>query len=538
MRCDAPSLDEIQDEAIAGIAREREQGRSSTLMVMPTGTGKTTTVLKYVKSQIEQNGRSLVVAHTRKLVDQWSKTARRLGIPCEVEMESSRGIQNMLRPNWYQQAPRLCIASLDTYQGARLAACPRDFFGTVIFDEAHRSLTDKWRRVREHHERAFLVGSTATAFRNDRRSLGLLYDSVAYEYALPDAILAGHLVPLREIRCKTDVDLRDLRVDKETLDFRKGDLEDRISRSIDPLCNAVRQEFERLGITYGVVFTPDVASAHAFADGLQAIGISARSVSCKQNDTDLVLAQFEARQFRVLVNCSMLVEGYDAPWIEAVVIARPTKSPGFFSQMCGRVCRLNEGKQFGYIIHPAWIGAEHDLVTTVDLFVPAGMRLGDVAAAKERMESGAETDPMAAVEDAEAKRASREEAERQAARRKLKVHVREHALYYGRIVRDPVGLSRGRLRELEQASHEPALPIQMAMLREYGVPDQNLAGLTRYRARLELALLAQREKDGLATAGQVERLVGLGYERERALEMSIGKAKSVLDASWKRAAAF
>ncbi len=71
---------------------------------------------------------------------------------------------------------------------ARLERFPRDYFGTIIIDEAHHAITDGYRRILDYFSGAKVLGVTATPDRGDMRNLGEVFDSLAFEYKLTDAI--------------------------------------------------------------------------------------------------------------------------------------------------------------------------------------------------------------------------------------------------------------------------------------------------------------------------------------------------------------
>ncbi|TFD25168.1 DEAD/DEAH box helicase [Cryobacterium lyxosi] len=97
-----------------------------------------------------------------------------------------------------------------------------------------------------------------------------------------------------------------------------------------------------------LVFTSSVFSAQVLAALLQAQGISAASVSGKtrRQERRRVIQEFKDGKIRVLANCDVLTQGFDAPGVRALYIARPTLSPNAYIQMVGRGLRgpLNGGE--------------------------------------------------------------------------------------------------------------------------------------------------------------------------------------------------
>lgn len=116
-----------------------------------------------------------------------------------------------------------------------------------------------------------------------------------------------------------------------------------------------------------LVFTPSVLSAQVLAASLRYRGVEAAAVSGqtgRQERRD-VIKRFKAGDIRVLANCDLLAQGFDAPGVRALYIARPTFSPSAYIQMAGRGLRGKEngGKEECLIVDVAdnW-GAMNDFL--------------------------------------------------------------------------------------------------------------------------------------------------------------------------------
>lgn len=97
-----------------------------------------------------------------------------------------------------------------------------------------------------------------------------------------------------------------------------------------------------------LVFTPNVLSAQVLAATLRYRQVAAEAVSGqtgRQARRD-VIEKFKKGEIRVLANCDLLIQGFDAPGVRALYIARPTFSPSAYIQMAGRGLRgpANGGK--------------------------------------------------------------------------------------------------------------------------------------------------------------------------------------------------
>ncbi|MDH6182432.1 superfamily II DNA or RNA helicase [Microbacteriaceae bacterium SG_E_30_P1] len=106
-----------------------------------------------------------------------------------------------------------------------------------------------------------------------------------------------------------------------------------------------------------LVFTPNVLSAQVLAATLRFREVKAASVSGqtgRQERRD-VIERFKRGEIQVLANCDLLTQGFDAPGVSALYIARPTFSPNAYIQMAGRGLRgpKNGGKDECLIVDMA-----------------------------------------------------------------------------------------------------------------------------------------------------------------------------------------
>ena len=178
-----------QQAAREAIHAEWNDGRRRTLLVLPTGTGKTIVFAAVTEDQVRSGSRVLVLAHRGELLEQAAdKIKRSTGLASAVEKAEQTCLDSWCR---------VVVGSVQSRQRpARLEQFPADYFGTIIIDEAHHAITDGYQRVLEHFPEANVLGVTATPDRGDMRNLGEVFDSLAYEYKLTQAIREGYLCPI------------------------------------------------------------------------------------------------------------------------------------------------------------------------------------------------------------------------------------------------------------------------------------------------------------------------------------------------------
>ncbi|MEI6789327.1 MAG: DEAD/DEAH box helicase family protein, partial [bacterium] len=191
-------LRSYQDEAVRRIESEWQTSRS-TLLVLPTGAGKTVTFAEIIRRAFPR--RALVLAHRKELVYQArDKIATMTGWRVDVEMGDSRADMGCMFGG-----PRVVVSTIQTQSsggdgGGRMTRFDPRLFGVVVVDEGHHSTSPQWRRVLEWYTAGNpdirVLGVTATPDRADEESLGQVYNTVAFDYEIADAINDGWLLPV------------------------------------------------------------------------------------------------------------------------------------------------------------------------------------------------------------------------------------------------------------------------------------------------------------------------------------------------------
>lgn len=501
-----------QEDAINAI-RERFLAKDRrTLLVMPTGTGKTATFGHVARAANEKGNKVLVIAHRNELISQAVNTLDRIGIEAGVEKAESQA-RAMFDPD-------TVVASVQTMQRKRLESWAPDHFSLIIIDEAHHATATTYQRVLTHFNRARVLGVTATADRADDDNLGRVFESVAYELSLWDAMTAPppgpYLCKLRVVQCDVQIDLRDIRTTGG--DFNQADLEERIRPLIDELANAIRQE---IGERKTLLFTPDVGSAQAMASALRSLGLAADWIAGDSRDRDAKLESFDEGLTQVLCNCALLTEGFDQPDVSAIVLCRPTKSRPLYAQMVGRGTRLAKDKADCLIIDFDYLTSKHDLVRPVELFDTNGTSPDDLDAAQEILKNNPKADLLEAIEQ------GRQVAQE---RRKIEIRARLRKVDYKRLVFDPavtcdiLGIP---YRPSVDAVHIKATPKQVDILTKFGFHDAR--NMSRRRASELIGACFVRKDAKLASYKQVKAMIRWGVDPEIARTMPFLDASKTLD---------
>ena len=488
------SLRPYQTKAKQCITAQWAAGRNRTLLVLPTGTGKTIVFASLAADQVRAGDRVLILAHRGELLEQAAdKLQRSTGLVSAVEKAESTCLDS-----WY----RVVVGSVQTLQRpARLERFPRDYFGTIIIDEAHHAITDGYRRILEHFSAAKVLGVTATPDRGDMRNLGEVFDSLAFEYKLTDAIKDGYL-------CRIMAQTVPLRLDISAValsggDYAVGDL----GTALDPYLEQIAAEMaRRCKSRKTVVFLPLIKTSQKFRDLLNTYGFRAAEVNGQSDDRRQVLADFDAGKYNVLCNSMLLTEGWDCPSVDCVVVLRPTKVRSLYSQMVGRGTRLSPGKTDLLLLDFLWMTDKHELCRPADLVCE------DRTVARQMTEHLAETGCPEDIEEAAAQAGEDVVAQREEA---LAKQLAEQRRKKAKLV-DPLQYEMSIQAE-DLSGYVPAFgweagppsEQQTAALEKLGIlPD---AVESAGKAALLLDRLHKRQTEGLTTPKQIRLLERYGF---------------------------
>ena len=486
-----------QEEAKAAVLNEWDSGISKTLLVLPTGCGKTVVFAKIAEECVMRGKRVLILAHRGELLEQAAdKIKKATGLVCSTEKaeESCLG-------SWY----RITVGSVQTLmRQKRLDMFSCDHFGTIIIDEAHHCITDSYQNVIKHFPDADVLGVTATPDRGDMKNLGQFFESLAYEYTLPRAIKEKYLSPIKAVTIPLKLDLTG--VGTQAGDFKAAD----IDSALDPYLYKIADEM----LNYckdrkTVVFLPLVKTSQKFCAILNEKGFSAAEVNGNSPDRAEILADYESGRYNVLCNSMLLTEGWDCPSVDCVIVLRPTKVRSLYCQMVGRGTRLAPGKEYLLLLDFLWHTSRHELCR------PACLICSDEQTAEKMTEILSENTgcPMD-IEEAETAASEDVVREREEALAKKLEEMKKRK----RDLVDPLQYEMS-INAADLANYVPAFGWECAppsdkqkeALTKMGIfPDEiENAG----KAKLILDRLQKRRAEGLTTPKQIRRLEKFGFRK-------------------------
>lgn len=482
-----------QREAVDAILGAWAGGVGRTLLVLPTGLGKTVCFAKVAEHRVREGDRVLVLAHRGELLEQAAdKIFAATGLRCSTEKaeQSSAGA-------W----ERITVGSVQTMmQDRRLERFTPDHFGTIIVDEAHHAVSESYQKVLSHFPDAKVLGVTATPDRGDLRNLGTYFETIAYSYSLPQAIREGYLCRMQAQTIPLKIDMSSVGIAQR--DFKTAD----IGSALEPYLAQIAAEMARYCKgRKTVVFLPLIHTSQHFCKLLREQGFRAAEVNGGSADRAETLTAFAVGEYDVLCNSMLLTEGWDCPSVDCIVVLRPTKVRSLYTQMIGRGTRLCDGKDHLLILDFLWHTERHEMCR------PACLICDKPEVAKkmtENMEDGAATDLV----EAEEKAAADAVADREAALAKMLEEQRHRK----RALVDPLQFEMSIAAE-DLAFYAPTMAWELApptekqikLLEKRGIfPDEiGSAG----KAQLLIDRLIKRQTDGLTTPKQIRFLEGRGF---------------------------
>ena len=490
------ALRPYQAEARDAILQEWAEGRKRTLLVLPTGCGKTIVLAGVAEKMVSRGGRVLIMAHRGELLQQAADQVRRVtGIECACEKGETTALGS----------PRMVtVGSVQSMgQEKRLERYPADYFDAVIVDEAHHCLSPSYQRVLDHFGGAKVLGVTATPDRGDRRNLGQFFDSMAYEYTMQDAIREKYLCPVRAQMIPLRLDLRGVRVNSG--DYCPGDIGDVLEPYLHGIAREIAQHFSDRKT---VIFLPLIRTSQALCGMLREMGMAAAEVNGESRERAEILRDFEAGRTRVLCNSMLLTEGWDCPSVDCIAVLRPTKIRSLYQQMVGRGMRLSPGKKELLLLDFLWMTERHSLCRPSALISRDEKMAERIDRAVERSAGG--IDIMAAqavaerdmVQEREKKLARRLEAMR--GRKRRQVDPIQYAASIA--AEDLMDWAPTFAWELEKPSFAQ---LNCLLKNGFDIEEIRYAGM----ANLLIQRLIERQRMGLATPRQIRCLERFGFRK-------------------------
>lgn len=365
-----------QKQSVAAVEDEFSRV-DKTLLVLPTGCGKTVVFSQISHDAVKRGGKVLILAHRDELIRQAQNKLQMFnGLASSIEKAEENRIGDFTR---------VTIGSVQTMQGEkRLARFPKDYFSHIIIDEAHHVLGNSYLRILNHFDKAKVLGVTATPDRGDKRDLGKVFESVAYEYSLINAIRDGFLSPIKSLTIPLAIDISSVGNGPDG-DYDKNEVGTILDQYMPQIAEKLWEHCKDKKL---LVFLPLCATAKKMQAALKKVGF--RSYYASGEDRSQVAEWDADGAGSACCNAMLFSEGYDNPAIDAVCVLRLTKVRALYCQMLGRGTRLHPGKEMLFVPDFLWQGDQHKLCRPAHLVAPT-QEIADLM--MEKQDKAAEDEP-------------------------------------------------------------------------------------------------------------------------------------------------
>lgn len=351
-------LDKIQKKFASGINRQ--------LISVATGGGKTIIFASLIK---RSNVKTLVIAHTDELIQQAYDKIKFVYPDADIGICKAK--LNEINHN-------IIIGSIQSIcKDKRLELLKQQDIKLVVVDEAHHSAAKTYKKVlaqlgflKDIDKSKLLIGFTATPRRGDSVRLDNIYQEITYELNILDMIRANHLSDFKCRRIETNVDISELKL--KSSEFQLSELSKLVNVHTrnSLIVNAYKKIVEKKNIKLAIAFCCDIKHAIDLAKEFTDNDIAAGVVHSKLSSAERVdvIEKFKKGELKVLTNCGILTEGFDAPAIDCILMCRPTRSATLFIQMLGRGLRPHPAKIYCYILDFTDNNTKHKAVSINNLF--------------------------------------------------------------------------------------------------------------------------------------------------------------------------
>ena len=358
-----------QVEAIDALYNWFDTRPGNPLIVLPTGTGKSLVIADFCMGALTMapDTKIMILTHVRELITQNYQELLDLWPFAPAGINSAGvGSRSTNEP--------IIFAGI---QSVHRDAEKFQKVDVVLVDEAHlipRNTNTMYRRFLAElliiNPYLKIVGLTATPYRLDSGRLDVgddaIFDGIAYEYSVRQAVADGFLAPLVSKAPETRLEVTG--VHTRGGEFIAGELQAAVD--IDATNRAAVAEI----VAYGadrrswLIFGAGVEHATHLAEIVREHGISAATIfgETPKTERDAIIKNFKAGVIRCLVSMGVLTTGFNAPAVDLLAMMRPTKSTGLYVQIGGRGMRLFEGKQNCLVLDFAGNVARHGPIDAVN----------------------------------------------------------------------------------------------------------------------------------------------------------------------------
>ncbi|MCO4793672.1 MAG: DEAD/DEAH box helicase [Bacteriovoracaceae bacterium] len=360
-------LRSYQQEAVENTLNFFRKKRDPAVIVLPTGAGKSLVIAELAKIA---KGRVLVLAHVKELVEQNHEKYESYDLRAGIY---SAGL------NKKETSNKVIFGSIQS-----VARAPKSFFkdfNLLIIDECHRVNSEDdtqygavIKQLQTNNPEICILGLTATPY---RLGLGWIYEynfqgelkseekrffkqcvfELSLEYMIRNKFLTQ---PVKVDIPVTSYDFSELTESGKM--YTTSQVEELLKQQkrLTPLIIKniidITENYNRQGV---MIFSSTVKHAKEILEHLPEGEAKVILGDTADLERDKIIQEFKDKEFKYLVNVSVLTTGFDAPHVDVIAILRPTESVSLYQQIIGRGLRLNQNKKDCFILD--YTGMGHDI---------------------------------------------------------------------------------------------------------------------------------------------------------------------------------
>lgn len=333
-----------QEAAVADASNALDK-HGNTIVVAPTGAGKTIMLSALVGKRFKDGKKILVIQHRDELVNQNKDKFER------INPNITTSIVNGTVKCWDGDAVFSMIQTISRDRNLR----DRVVFDMIVIDESHHAAADTYKKVinavKKDNPSVEIAGFTATPNRGDGKGLRAIFSNCAHQIEITTLIREGFLVSPKTyvIDCGVRDQLEN--VTRRGNDFDMDEVEAIMNRKV--INDAVVENWmEKAGDRKTVVFCSTVTHAEDLLEVFLEAGVEAGMVvgTTPKDERAKTLDSLSRGSLQVVVNVAVLTEGFDAPQVSCIVLTRPCSQKGTMVQMIGRGLRTIDPEEFPDVV--------------------------------------------------------------------------------------------------------------------------------------------------------------------------------------------
>ena len=308
-------------------------------VVMPTGTGKTETMLSYIVSEkLEQ---VLIILPSVLLRDQTYNKCKTLGLISQFKILN----ENALLPNvcLLKKTPSdkevlenitrnvniivSTIGIISRLNDEQINVLKKNC-NAVIIDEAHHIAAKTWNNVKSKFKPLKIIQFTATPFRNDNKKID---GKIIYNYPLSNAQKEGYFTKINfNPVIEYDISKSDLAVAKKSIAILKNDIENGYDHLLLVRAGSKNRALDLYENIYKKLY-----------NNYNPVLITSDQTKNVNKDN---LSKLRSLESRIVVCVDMFGEGIDLPNLKIAAIHDKYKSLPITLQFIGRFARVSNEK--------------------------------------------------------------------------------------------------------------------------------------------------------------------------------------------------